>query len=172
MRSHRRGPVTKRLVLRAKTVEDAEAFYELMSDPEVMRFTGDEPIGSVEEGREAIANYPDFETVGYGRWGCYLRGEQTLCGFCGLKYLDDLEEVDLGYRFLPRYWGAGLATEACEACVRFGFEILGLQRIIALVLPENLVSIRVLQKVGMKEEEVVQYDDLRPIRYAIHPAEE
>ncbi|MEM7144728.1 MAG: GNAT family N-acetyltransferase [Verrucomicrobiota bacterium] len=172
MNSYREGPETERLRHRALVSGDAEAFYRLNSDPEVMRYTAEAPLESVEAAREAIVTHPDFETVGYGRWACVLKGEESLCGFCGLKYLEDLDAVDLGFRFFPSYWGRGLATEACEASLRFGFEVLGLEEIIALVLPENGASIRVLEKVGMKFEGDFDYDGWRALRYRLGAHEE
>jgi RimJ/RimL family protein N-acetyltransferase len=133
-------------VLRALTVEDAAAFYSLNSNPEVMRFTGEPRLKSLEEARNALTRYPDFDKVGYGRWGCVSKENKRVIGFCGLKFLDDLNAVDVGYRLLPEYWGRGLATEACLASVNFGFEVLKLDRIIGLVLPDNVASIRVLEK--------------------------
>lgn len=140
------------------TVDDAVAFYALNSHPEVMRYTGEPPLQSVEEAREMIAAYPDFNTHGFGRWGCVLKETGAMIGFCGLKYLDELGEVDVGFRFLPEYWGRGVATEACRACVELGFETMGLERTIALVLPENVASIRVLEKTGMRRDGEVSYE--------------
>ena len=167
MSDHRVGPVTKRLTLRALTVEDAEAFYSLNSHPEVMRFTGEPRLKSLDEARDALASYPDFDDVGYGRWGCVLNEDKRVIGFCGLKYLGDLNAVDVGYRFLPEYWGRGLATEACLASVNFGFEVLKLDRIIGLVLAENVASIRVLEKVGMRPEGEVIYEGHGVLRFSI-----
>lgn len=166
-RDHRIGPETARLRMRAMVVDDAEAFFALNSHPDVMRHTGEPPLTSVEQARAAIADYPDFDTVGYGRWCCVLKDTDRLIGFCGLKYLDDLEEVDVGYRLLPEYWGKGLATEACAATLTYGFDEVGLSRIIALVLPENPASIRVLEKVGMTREGPLEIDGLHALRYAI-----
>lgn len=167
MHVYRTGPVTERLALRALTVKDAAAFFALNSNPQVMRFTGEPPLTSLEEAREAIARYPDFETVGYGRWGCVLKSEQRVIGFCGLKYLAELDAVDVGYRFLPEYWGRGLATEACRASLQFGFDVLRLDRIIGLVLPDNAASIRVLEKVGMRRDGVVEYEGERALQYVV-----
>lgn len=169
MNRYLKGPTTERLELRALTAGDAAAFYRLNSDPEVMRFTGEPPLESLAEARVAIAEYPDFDSVGFGRWGCVLRGQKTIFGFCGLKYLPDLGAVDVGYRFLPEYWGRGFATEACAASIRFGFDTLELERIIAMVLPENTGSIRVLEKVGMRCEGRVDYEGLQPLRFGISP---
>ncbi len=167
MTDHKIGPVTERLTLRAMTVDDAEDFFALNSHPEVMRFTGEPLLNSLQEAEAALARYPDFETVGYGRWGCILKAEQRFIGFCGLKYLDDLDAVDVGYRFLPDYWGQGLATEACLASVAYGFDMLKLNRIIGLVLADNTASIRVLEKIGMRLDGEVSYQGHRAMQYSI-----
>jgi ribosomal-protein-alanine N-acetyltransferase len=167
MNDYRIGPITDRLILRAMTPDDAEAVFSLNSNAEVMRWTGEPPFQSLEEATEALAQYPDFDTVGYGRWGCVLKENNELIGFCGLKYLDDLDAVDLGYRLLPEYWGQGFATEACLASVRFGFDVLKLDRIIGLVLRENHASIRVLEKVGMVFDSEFDYDGYRVLQYSV-----
>jgi len=140
------------------TADDAAALYALNSDPQVMRLTGESPLGSVEEARAAIERYPDFKTVGYGRWGCELKATGEIIGFCGLKYLAEFDMVDVGFRFLPEHWGRGLATEACRVSIDFGFDVLGLRRVVGLVLPDNAASIRVLEKCGMRANGVVKYD--------------
>lgn len=167
MKQYRTGPETRRLRHRALSVEDAEAFFALNSDPEVMRYTGEPPLTSLAAAREAIANYPDFDNVGFGRWGCVRKQTGRVIGFCGLKYLPELDEVDLGYRFLPQYWGQGFATEACLASLAFGFHTLKLERIIGLVLPANLASIRVLEKVGMHADGQICYEGDSALRFAI-----
>lgn len=167
MKQYSIGPETDRLEHRALTVDDAEAFFVLNSHPDVMSLTGEAPLESLEAAREAIANYPDFNTVGYGRWACILKETQTLIGFCGLKFLPELDETDVGYRLLPQYWGRGLATEACLASVNFGFSTLHLDRIIGLVLPENIASVRVLEKVGMQADGEIVYDGVHAMRYSI-----
>ncbi len=164
---HRLGPETTRLLHRAMVATDAEDFFALNGHPEVMRMTGEPPLESVAQARTAIENYPDFDTVGYGRWGCVLKQTQRLIGFCGLKYLPELDAVDVGYRFLPEHWGRGLATEACAASIAYGFETLGLPQIIGLVLPENRGSIRVLEKVGMHPDGEYEEEGLKALRYAI-----
>lgn len=165
MEHYRTGPETKRLQHRAFTLDDAEAFFALNSNPDIMRFTGEPMLSSVDEARTAIASYPDFDERGYGRWASVLKETQTIIGFCGLKYLADLDAVDVGYRFLPQYWGRGLATEACIASLDFGFNTLRLEEIIGLVLPENAASIRVLEKAGMQPNGELFLDDTVVLRY-------
>ncbi len=129
MKHYRTGPETKRLHHRVFTVDDAEEFFVLNSNPDVMRFNGEPLVPSLEVAIDAIAGYPDFDEVGYGRWACVLKKTQTVIGFCGLKYLPDLDAVDLGYRFLPEFWGQSIATEACRASLEFGFRELRLDQI-------------------------------------------
>jgi RimJ/RimL family protein N-acetyltransferase len=160
---------TERLVLREFVPEDAQAFFELNSAPEVLRYTGDTGPGSVEEARQGLCERPilDYQKHGFGRWAVIFRETGELIGFAGLKYLDDLQEVDLGYRFLPRYWGLGLATEASRPCIDYGFATLRLPRILGLVDPQNVRSVRVLQKLGFIFDGMIEYRSHPTARYLI-----
>ncbi|MEM1026157.1 MAG: GNAT family N-acetyltransferase [Myxococcota bacterium] len=157
MTQHRLGPETRRLVLRAFEPQDAPDFYALNSHPDVLRFTGEPPLTDVKAARDAIIGYPDWVRHGFGRWACVLKETGRAIGFCGFKRLDDLHEVDLGYRFLPEHWGRGLATEAAEASMNYGREVLALSRVVGLVVKGNRASIRVLEKVGMRYERDIVY---------------
>jgi ribosomal-protein-alanine N-acetyltransferase len=164
---HRTGPETDRLQHRAFVADDAEVVFALNGNPKVMRYTGEPMLQSLNEARQLIADYPDFDEVGYGRWACVLKQTQTIIGFCGLKYLPDLDAVDVGYRLLPQYWGRGLATEACIASLEFGFKTLCLDQIIGLVLPDHAASIRVLEKAGMQADGRFDYDGFDVLRYIV-----
>ena len=161
------GPETERLTHRAKTEADAAAFYALNSNSDVMKFTGDVGFESEEQAAQAIRDYPDFERYGFGRWGCYLKATGQLIGFSGLKYLPDLDEVDLGYRFFPEFWGQGIATESALACVEFAFRSLELTSVIGLVLPEDVASIRVLEKSGFQADGEIEPDGMRVLRFRV-----
>jgi RimJ/RimL family protein N-acetyltransferase len=112
---------TDRLLLREFDEGDAEAFYVLGSDPAITRYTGDPGGGlsSIEHAVQVLLAHPmaDYVRHGFGRWACVHKATGTVIGFAGLKHLDELGEVDIGYRLLPAYWGAGLATEAGRAAV-------------------------------------------------------
>jgi RimJ/RimL family protein N-acetyltransferase len=163
---------TERLLLRPFTEADAEAFYKLCSDPLILQYTGDPGVKSVEEAREGLRTrtLADYRKYGYGRLACVLRADGALIGFAGLKYLPELDEVDLGYRLLPAHWGRGLATEASRAVLDHGLGPMGLIRIIALVEPENVRSVRVVEKLGMVREGVMDYRGARVVRYAAEKA--
>lgn len=141
---------TERLALRELYPSDAQFFYDLNSDPEVIRWTGDPPFESVEAAREFLEAYPDFRNHGYGRWAVERKADGEVIGWCGLKNHEEEGFVDLGFRFFRREWGKGYATEAAKACIDYGFLYLDLQSIIGRAASENKASIRVLQKCGMR----------------------
>ncbi|MCB9232819.1 MAG: GNAT family N-acetyltransferase [Bacteroidia bacterium] len=144
---------TERILLRKYSLTDLHDAARMGSDPEVMRFTGE---GMVDRAKmlDILENVilADYKAYGYGRWVMELKSTGEYMGFCGLKYLPDIQEVDLGYRMFPRFWGQGYATEAAQATLDYGFEVLGLKRIIGQAFPENVASVRVLEKLGMKFE--------------------
>lgn len=143
---------TERLLIRPFNLDDIEPSYAMNLDAEVSKYTGDGGIVSKKEiERRIIENVlGDYEKHGFGRLVVELKGENTFIGFTGLKYLEDMNEVDLGYRFIRKYWGKGIATESAKACLKLGFETLELNKIIAMVLPENINSIRVLEKLNFE----------------------
>jgi len=149
---------TDRLLLREFTEDDAPLLYELNLDPEVIRFTHD-PLTNVEHAKKVLIEVilPQYVSYDHGRWAVHVKSNLEFIGWCGLKYLSDTNEVDLGYRFMKRFWGNGYATEAALACIAYGFARLNLHRIVGRALPGNLTSIKVLEKCGMKylREEVM-----------------
>lgn len=153
-RIYRSGPTTARLMHRAFEPADARAFFALNSNEDVMRFTGEAPLPSEEVALTAIESYVDFERYGYGRWACVYHGR--VIGFSGMKYLPEHEVVDLGYRFLPEYWGQGFATESARACVDFAFTTMGVHELWAFVLPKNKASIRVLEKLDFERDDRIK----------------
>lgn len=160
---------TERLLIRPFKMEDIEPSYKMNLDAEVSRYTGDGGVVSKKEiERRIIENVlGDYQKHGFGRLAVELKGENKFIGFTGLKYLEDMNEVDLGYRFMKKYWGKGIATESAQACVNLGFNTLGLKRIIAMVLPENKGSIRVLEKLNFEYEgEIIEDNQLAKI-YAL-----
>lgn len=136
-----------RLGYREFSPDDASDLFRLNSDPEVIRYTGDPPFSSEEEARAFILGYDRYRRDGYGRWSVVSKETFKLLGWCGLNRIDG--DIDLGYRFFRSAWGQGFATEAARACLDFGFNQLGMSRIIARALPENIASWKVLEKVGM-----------------------
>ncbi len=161
---------TERLVLRKFDEGDAAAYYALGSDPAVTRYTGTGRLTSLEHALQVLRANPlaDYQRHGFGRWACVLKASGEVIGFAGLKRLDDLGEVDIGFWLMPAYWGIGLGTEAGRAVLTYGFEHLRIVRIIGLVDPANVASIRVLEKLGMTRAGVVMYQSEEALKYVLH----
>lgn len=140
---------TQRLYLREMTTADAENAYLLNLDPEVLKYTGDEAFESIESARVFLENYKHYKIYGFGRWAVIHKTDNLFLGWCGLKYTPELDEIDIGYRFLKKYWNQGYATEAAIACIEIGFQKLKLQTIVGHVLKDNIASIKVLEKIGL-----------------------
>lgn len=142
---------SRRLLFRELHPDDAEDWVELNSDPEVLRYTGDVPFRSLDEARRFLAGYDQYRRFGMGRWSLFLAEGGSFVGWCGLKRSPARDgEVDLGFRLSRSWWGRGLATEAAGASLGYGFERLGLERIVGRAMEENLASHRILEKVGMR----------------------
>ena len=139
---------TPRLYCREFEPADGLLAYELNADPEVLRYTGDEPFESPEAATEFLRHYPDYRKNGYGRWAVIRKHDGAFLGWCGLKRLPD-GSVDIGYRFFKKYWNQGYATESARACIEYGFRVLALPEIIGRADRAYGVSLRLFEKLGM-----------------------
>jgi len=90
-------------------------------------------------------------------WAVVERATGELAGWCGLAHLEDTQEVEVGYGLARRAWGRGLATEAARASLRYGFESMGLARIVAVVNPANHASRHVVEKLGLRHVKVARH---------------
>jgi RimJ/RimL family protein N-acetyltransferase len=153
---------TGRLVLRRFVPDDLDAFYELGSRPEIIRYAQSAPIASRDAALEFMkaAPFHDYATLGYGRFACVWKPTGAVIGFSGIKFVPEINDNELGYRFLPEFWGMGLATEAGRASIDFARSALGLKRLVALVHPENAASARVLGKLGFSIEKRIRFSGL------------
>lgn len=141
---------TERCYLRELSVDDAQAFYDLNADPEVVKYTGDKPFETVAEAKSFLQNYNQYVLYGYGRWAVISKENGLFLGWCGLKFSPDLGEVDLGFRFSRKYWNQGYATETAQASIEYGFNKLNLDKIVGRAMEANIGSVKVLEKVGME----------------------
>lgn len=153
---------TGRLILRRFDEGDLEAFYQLCSRPEIIRYAQSEPVASREQALQLMRAAPlhDYATHGYGRFACVWKATGDVIGFSGPKYLPEFGETELGYRFFREFWGLGLATEAGRASIDYARDELRLTRLVALVHPDNTASARVLGKLGFAVEKQVRYSGL------------
>lgn len=152
---------TERLILRKLTTEDAEFMFELLNDPSFIRNIGDRHIRTLDDACAYILNGPvkSYEKNGFGLYLIVLKETHESIGMCGLIRRETLEDVDIGYAFLPRFWSKGYAIEAARAAKAYAKDVVGLKRIVAIVDPANEPSIRVLEKLGLRYEKMVRLSE-------------
>src|SRR6202790_5450947 len=139
---------TERFVLRRFVEADAPLLAAMNMDAEVMRYIRPpdaDPDEALERARAIIAR----QRGNYGLWAIEDKSTSEFLGWGALKDLDGTEEIEVGYGLRPEAWGRGVATEAARELVRYGFEDLGLERIVAVTQPPNMASRNVLTKLGM-----------------------
>ncbi|HEY6189520.1 MAG TPA: GNAT family N-acetyltransferase [Pyrinomonadaceae bacterium] len=155
---------TERLILRRLTVEDGEFILELVNDPAWLRFIGDKGVRTLDDARDYILKsiVTMYERLGFGLYLTELKGEGIPIGICGLIKRDALEDVDIGFAFLPKFRGEGYAYESASAVMAYGKRTFGLQRIVAITNPDNYVSARLLEKLGFKFERMIKLSDDSP----------
>lgn len=143
---------TPRLYLREFTATDAPLLLALNKDPEVLKYVHELPLQTIEDAEKILINniLPQYSIYKLGRLAVHLKENDEFIGWCGLKYRPELDEIDLGYRFFPLTWGKGYATESAQHTLNYGLEVLQLQRIVGRAHVENIASLKVLQKIGMK----------------------
>jgi RimJ/RimL family protein N-acetyltransferase len=148
---------TARLKVRRLDFDDAPFLVGLLNQPSFLANIGDRGVRNVDDALRYLREGPlaSYERHGFGLWHVSRRADDTAMGMCGLLKRDILPDVDLGYAFLPQFWGHGYAFEAAEATLRQAGEKFGLSRVIGVVSAGNAASIRVLEKLGMRFERMI-----------------
>lgn len=164
---------TPRLILRPFTLDDDRASFEMNTCPEVMKFLGGPFDGTVEDIRNMLKENTlgDYEKYGYGRHAVIHKETGEYMGFTGLKYVIELDEVDIGYRLLHKYWQQGYGYESALPCVDFAFNDLGLDRIISLANVDNIASTTLMKKLGLTYEKEVHIYDEDAVYYALNKSD-
>ena len=157
---------TERLRLRLFTRDAGQIMFELNSDPEVIKYA-DTPARDLEEAMQRLEQGPlfDYEKYGYGRFAVELKETGKVIGFCGIKYLPEIELPEVGYRYLTEYWGRGIGTEAARACIEFARDDLKIKKLVALIIPENIASIKLAEKLGMSRGPLIHVFDVDAYQY-------
>ena len=148
---------TDQLILRWLSTDDAEFILELLNEPSFIRFIGDKGVRTLEDARDYILNGPVdmYNRLGFGLYLTELKGDGVPIGICGLIKRDALEDVDIGFAFLPRFWAKGYAYESASAVMAYGKDVLGLNRIVAITSPDNHASAKLLEKLGLRFERMI-----------------
>jgi RimJ/RimL family protein N-acetyltransferase len=149
---------TDRLNLRWISTDDAEFILELLNEPSFLRFIGDKGVRTLDDARDYILNGPVdmYYRLGFGLYLTELKDGGVPIGVCGLIKRDSLEDVDIGFAFLPKFWAKGYAYEAATAVMTYGKTVLRLNRIVAITSPDNHASGRLLEKLGLRFERMIR----------------
>ncbi|MGF1590070.1 MAG: GNAT family N-acetyltransferase [Pleurocapsa sp.] len=160
---------TSRLTLRYITIGDREALIPILGDAEVMRYS---IIGV--HNRQQVRQFIEqrllsYLECGFGLYALIHKQTQELIGYCGffIQSVEQQQEVEIGYRLAKKYWGQGLATEAAKAVLEYGQQRFNFQRFICLIDPDNIRSVRVAKKLGMKLEKKLIYHGLNVEMYSL-----
>jgi ribosomal-protein-alanine N-acetyltransferase len=145
---------TPRLRLRVLVEDDAPFILELLNDPAWLRFIGDKGVRTLDDARAYIAKGPMdmVRRLGFGLYRVEVRDRELPIGICGLIKREALDDVDIGFAFLPRFRAQGFAREAAAAVLAYGRDVLSISRIVAITAPDNVRSIRVLEDLGLRCE--------------------
>lgn len=148
---------TERLILRHVTLDDVAFVFELMNDPSWIRFIGDRGIRTVDDARDYILNgyIKSYKQFGYGLYLTAVK-PNTPIGICGLVNRPTLDDIDIGFAFLPQFTGQGYAYEAARAVLDHAKNDLNIPRIVAITAPDNERSGRLLEKLGLRFEKMIR----------------
>jgi ribosomal-protein-alanine N-acetyltransferase len=141
---------SERLLLRPLRENDIVPLQHIMGKPDMLRyFPNQEPPATDKVARLIASQIEHWNRCGYGWWAVDFGQDGEFIGWAGLQYLPETDETEIAYLLDSSYWGRGLGTEAARVGVRYGFEEIDLDQIVAIVHPENIASQRVAQKAGL-----------------------
>lgn len=152
------GLQTERLDIRRLTLEDADLVLSVWNDPAFVKHVGDRGIRTLEEARATLVDgaFQMYENHGYGPFRVAIRENDQALGTCGLFRREGVEDPDIGWGILPEYCGKGFAYEAACAVRDFGFKEVGLTRLVAFISAENVPSIGLAKKLGLRYERMTR----------------
>src|SRR5688572_5978510 len=144
---------TERLLFRKFTLEDLPQLIEQRANPEVNKYLG----GPARQNAEALAKRIRFyiscyDSHGFGSCAMLWKETGEMIGTAGIQPLEDTGEIEVGYSIIKEFWGKGIGTEAARGWLDYGFRQAGLGKIVAVALEENVPSIRIMEKLGMRYE--------------------
>ncbi|MBN8482603.1 MAG: GNAT family N-acetyltransferase [Xanthomonadales bacterium] len=152
---------TARLALRPLDDADAAFMLELLNDEDFIRHIADRGVRTLDEARAYIAAGPveSYARNGFGLWRVEERGQDVAIGLCGLVRRPGLDDVDIGFAFLPAWRGRGYARESAQAVLAHAHTRLGLARVVAIVAPDNAASAAVLAAIGLRFERLIRFGE-------------
>lgn len=150
---------TNRLIISKITLDDAAFFLELVNTPNFIKYIGDRNLKTVEDAKTYLKNgtLKSYEDFGFGFYKLLLKEENNKAiGTCGLVKREQLDNVDIGFAMLPKYEGKGFGYESCIAVLKLAKEQFKLNKVLAITLPTNNNSIKLLEKIGLSYEKRVK----------------
>ena len=152
---------TARLTLRELSVADAAFILRLLNEPSFMRFIGDRGVRTTADASNYLLQGPldSYHRFGFGLYLVELKEEKAPIGICGLVKRAALHDVDLGFAFLPEFWSQGYAFEAASAVMTYGRDVVKLRRMVAIVTAENERSMRLLDKLDFRFEQMIAWPE-------------
>lgn len=149
---------TERLYIRPISLDDADINLKLVNTEEFKKYVGDRNVNNLEESLEYLKsrNLPQIDRLGYGNFTLIEKKTGEKIGGCGLFHREGLEVVDIGFYFLPEYYGKGYGYEAASRILREGFEEYGLTKVSAITVKENIASQKLIEKLGLKFQKIVR----------------
>lgn len=153
--------------MRPIQTSDLDALAAIWANPEVTRFLPSRGVPiSREKTEKSLHSFVEhWQQRGYGIWAIVEDDSSQMVGYCGLRYLDELNEVEVAYCLAQDYWGRGITTQAAKASISYGFNTANLDKVIAMALPENQASRRVIEKAGLNYEKQVHMFNLDALYY-------
>ena len=157
---------TKRLRIRKLTLNDASFFYELVNDPDWIRFIGDRNVQTLQDAEDYLTNriFKAYKDWGFGFYAVVNKKSDDLVGISGFVKRDELEHVDVGFAFLPKGRGQGFAYESTQALMNYGQETLNFTTVLAIANNDNERSHSLLKKLGFQfDKHIKLYEEEQEI---------
>jgi len=162
---------TERLTLRKLTLDDDAFILDLLNQPSFIQFIGDRGVRTLEDARAYISKrlIDSYNRFGFGLYLTLLKDGDLPIGICGLVKRESLEDVDIGFAFLPQYWLKGYGFESASAVLAYARDTLGINRIVGIAAPDNDGSIHLLEKLGLQFKKMVKIpeDDIKLKLFAL-----
>ena len=163
---------TERLILREFTFGDAEFIISLLNSPGWLQFIGDRNVKTIDDAKNYLLNGPmkSYSENGFGLSMVETKNGHTPIGMCGLIKRVTLEDIDIGFAFLPEFAGKGYAYEIASAMMAHAKNVLGINKIVAITVEDNEHSIKLLNKIGLKFEKRIQFPEDEEVLMLFSPA--
>ncbi len=154
--------------MRPLQISNLDALAAIWADSEVTRFLPSRgvPISRQNTEKSLKSFVKHWQQRGYGIWAIIENCSSQMIGYCGLRYLDELDEIEVLYGLTKTYWGRGIATKAAKAAISYGFNVANLDKLIAMTLTDNLASRRVIEKAGLEYKKQIHIFNLDVLYYS------